>query len=259
MRNHDLKLERAEQHLRSLQKEVHDWLQKDPYTLVHEFDSQVGKNVLRVEDTETPPADFALILGDCLHNLRSALDNLVYELIVACHGDPPPAELVKRSEFPIFGDKVMNAGERKKKIGGIDPGAQAEIEGLQPHNRGQNYESDPLWRLHQLSNVDKHRLPHFVLFKPIAAAYHSSSFGVIGPQNIEWRYGPIEDGAIVALYDRPAGISDAEMNMYFSPLFSIGFGHGLPIVENKWVLRELVELRNHITKEVLPLLIPYLT
>ena len=46
--------------------------------------------------------------------------------------------------------------------------------------------------------------------------------------------------------------------MYFSPLFSIGFGRGLPIVENKWVLRELVELRDHITQEVLPPLVCYL-
>jgi hypothetical protein len=40
--------------------------------------------------------------------------------------------------------------------------------------------------------------------------------------------------------------------------WSLTVGRGLPTVENTWVLSELVELRDHITQEVLPPLVRYL-
>jgi hypothetical protein len=73
----------------------------------------------------------------------STRDNLVYDLVIARHGDPPPPQFAGYSEFPIFGPKAMSSSARRKRIGGIDPNAQAIIEGLQPHNRGNAFASDP--------------------------------------------------------------------------------------------------------------------
>ncbi len=142
--NHQLKLDRALQHLQSLESKVRLWKEGDTHRYIPEFDRKSGKKRIKVEILDTPPIEFGIIIGDCLHNLRSALDNLVYELIVACHGDPPPPRFVERSEFPIFGPKVMNSSACQKRIGGIAPAAQAIIKELQPYKRGKKYASDHL-------------------------------------------------------------------------------------------------------------------
>jgi|SRR5215212_2196849 len=159
MRSHELRLDRALQHLQSLEAEDRRWREGNPYRIIHELDPQTSKKLVRVEVLSQPSVRLGLLIGDCLHNLRSALDNLAYELAVAYTGDPLPDAVATRSEFPILGDRPMKAGERQRKIGGIHPDAQTIIEGLQPYQRGQHYAVDPLWVLHELSNIDKHRLP----------------------------------------------------------------------------------------------------
>lgn len=169
--NHQLKLDRALQHLQSLESKVHLWKQGDAHRYVPEFDRKSGKKRIKVEILDTSPVEFGIIIGDCLHNLRSALDNLVIELIVARHGDPPPSRFVEHSEFPIFGSKVMNSSACRKRIGSIAPTTQTIIEELQPYKRGKKYASDSLWLLHKLSNMDKHRLPALTLLASSGGSY----------------------------------------------------------------------------------------
>ncbi|HEX5445732.1 MAG TPA: hypothetical protein VFW87_18030 [Pirellulales bacterium] len=64
---------------------------------------------------------------------------------------------VHGSEFPIFGADIMDARTERKKIGCIDPAAQAIIKGLQPYRRGDLYVTHPLWWLHEMRRVDFHR------------------------------------------------------------------------------------------------------
>jgi hypothetical protein len=60
------------------------------------------------------------------------------------------------SEFPIF-DAPMSARDEMRKIGCVDPTARIAIKALQPHNGG-NPHSHPLWHLHELNRIDKHRM-----------------------------------------------------------------------------------------------------
>jgi hypothetical protein len=98
--------------------------------------------------------------------MRSGLDHLAYAL-AAAHTVPLPADFAEESEFPIFGDRDRQGrlgtgvsrfantgrGGGLHKIRGVDPRAQAIIEGSQPHQRGQDFASDPLWKLHELSRT----------------------------------------------------------------------------------------------------------
>ncbi len=259
MLGHRFKLERADEHLKRLEDEVLRWLGTQPYRFIYEFNPESNEKIVRVEVIDAPPVEFGITIGDIVHNLRSALDNLVYELVVTRHGDSPPPEFVKYSEFPIFGDRPMKAWERKNKIGGIDPLAQADIEELQPYKRGNNFASDPLWVLHKLSNFDKHRLPHLTLVLRVATLHFIGDFVPVLPKDIEWTEGPLEDGAVVGRYPPPTGDPQEKVNVDFHPILSIGFGHGSPPVEGRWVLRVLGEIGEHITRKVLPPLTCYLT
>ena len=143
----------------------------------------------------SPPAELRLLVGDCLHNLRSSLDNLAYELAVAHHGGPLPHPYFKSSEFPIFKDPVKPK-ELKRKIGCIHPRAQGIIRSLQPYQHPRIFWLDPLWRLNQLNNVDKHRLPNVVQFATAAGAYFPDS--PTRPPDLQVHIGPITDGKRVA-------------------------------------------------------------
>jgi hypothetical protein len=106
--NHQLKLDRALYHLQSLESEIAIWLESKPHRLIHDFDIESGHKLLIADISYPVPPKFALIIGDCLHNLRSSLDNLIYELAVVYTGiDPLPEHDPRALEFPIFTDRVM--------------------------------------------------------------------------------------------------------------------------------------------------------
>jgi hypothetical protein len=65
-------------------------------------------------------------------------------------------EEIGNSEFPIF-QRAMTNAEEARKIGCLHPNAVAAIKGMQPHLRGGDYSTHPLWQLHELNRIDKHR------------------------------------------------------------------------------------------------------
>jgi len=91
--NHELRLERTLHHLQDLEAEDRRWREGHPYNIAYEPDPQTGEKFIRVEVLEQPPASIRLIIGDCVHNLSSALDNLAYALAEAYSGSPLPAQV----------------------------------------------------------------------------------------------------------------------------------------------------------------------
>jgi len=118
---------------------------------------------------ESPPLRFSVICGDTVHNLRSALDHLVWQLVLS-EGRKRPGS---RNFFPIytdFDDFIREVRSRKKKsrpgpLEGINPKGDAWtfIEDLQPYKRrelGMDPRAHQLAVLNRLSNTDKHRTLH---------------------------------------------------------------------------------------------------
>lgn len=79
-----LKLRRARVHANELHREIEEFLSKSPYKLV--VDDSKEQKVLRVEQTINTPSIIPLLLGDFVHNCRSALDHLATDLVLANHG-----------------------------------------------------------------------------------------------------------------------------------------------------------------------------
>jgi hypothetical protein len=160
------KLNRAGQLLRNLDTIIVQWLATDAYCVIDEPDL-CGDSVIRLKPLEPPPRRVAVLVGDYLYNLRSALDHLVYTLAVANLGEPLPEKIARGSEFPIFNDAISYAKGQSRKIGGIAPEAQKTIEEFQPYH-ARRLRSHPLWLLHELSNIDKHRAPHLAIAAHLA-------------------------------------------------------------------------------------------
>jgi hypothetical protein len=155
------KIERASEHrdtLNAIVRPVQSGTapESDLVQVSGKLDPQSGKHVFYVA---TIPEDWRLrvgvILGDVVHNLRSALDYLFYALCSEYLGVSRTESLGNQVQFPIEDsrDRFANKREHFRKI----PGGQwAVIDIAQPYDR-----TDPprraLRALRELSNGDKHR------------------------------------------------------------------------------------------------------
>jgi hypothetical protein len=98
----ELKLKRAKEHFEALAEAITAFVRKpDTYTMLLEVNAQRSP-VLRVEDIEEPRSDWTVLIGDCVHNLRSALDHLAFQLLVGNTSGPVPriGEVLRLPHIP---------------------------------------------------------------------------------------------------------------------------------------------------------------
>jgi hypothetical protein len=147
-----LKIERAKQHIRDLDAAISAFLRDHPYTLgakPHPM-SQIRHTTLYVAEVKAVPDDISLIIGDAIHNLRSALDYLMWQLVEAAGGTPGKSIYFPISETAQQYQSTIGNREIQK----ISPSALDIIESVQPYVT----HDQTLWLIHQLDIVDKHRL-----------------------------------------------------------------------------------------------------
>lgn len=234
-----LKLDRALEHLYALQAAAQSFIERDPCAVLMECDVKTKEHVLRLRVFEQPPAQFAILAGDCLHNLRQALDHIAYQLaVVVSQSDPPPNE--RTAAFPIQNSPESFSSNLKKKIGApgkIPDDMRAILEALQPY-KGAN--GARLGTLRDLDDHDKHRLP------PVLVSVGSTPTFNIGELNVNSltgpRLGPLEDGAEVLRFGL---VPDTNMNMSFEFTHGVAFarespGRGEDVVKLLWAIRETV-------------------
>jgi hypothetical protein len=74
------KLERAEHHINDLSRQNDAFLAERPFKFMAHFRQQTGHVAYRVETQKAIPPIFPLIIGDAIHNLRAALEIMLYVL-----------------------------------------------------------------------------------------------------------------------------------------------------------------------------------
>jgi hypothetical protein len=148
------KLKRAEANILNLYLRVNSFLDSGEHRTIPYPDLKGFCDALKYHSTRSVPVEFSILAGEVIYQLRSSLDHLVWQLVLA-NGRKPTT----RSEFPIFevkpSEKFVAQGFGGK-IKGISPSAAAAIKGLQPYQSGIKASNEPLWILHDLSRIDKH-------------------------------------------------------------------------------------------------------
>ena len=147
------KIDRSAEHLRSLESEAMRYFSANPGEVVPEEDAKSGRIVMRFVQRIPVPVAIPLIVGDALQNLRSSLDYLVWELVLAANNNPSD-----KHQFPIC-DSIEAFEEqlRRHRLDGVTPEAIAEIKALQPCHYGQDKEKAPIRVLETFTNINKHR------------------------------------------------------------------------------------------------------
>jgi hypothetical protein len=182
------KLDWAEKHVDAFRLAGEAFAQRDPtpFGMRHESSRNPdGSEDYRLYAVvrERPPLDFALIIGDVAHNVRSALDHLVYAL------SSRQAQRSGKTQFPIFTDECRFKVLGIPMIASLKRPERTLIERVQPF-AAVVPDDDPLAILNRLSNLDKHRLPVTVG----AATGDTSTW--IGTDNANCQYKHIAHGAV---------------------------------------------------------------
>jgi hypothetical protein len=171
----------------------------------------------------TIPLRFSVMVGDVFHNLRSALDQLAFQLgKLELGGVEPP----RRTEFPIFKDKDeflrTTRGGGLNKIAALSQRHQALIQALQPYHRRKKALGHPLWVLHEFSNLDKHRLPSYAM--PVLDEIKvTSGIGNIAVSSYKLFPGPFVDGTPIGRFFTMPTASHAVMHVEYELTVGITF------------------------------------
>jgi len=253
--SHRLRLQRAQRHLDAVTREIRDWIDRHTPLPSEVFDPDTGEHVVSFQLPAPIPHDvLGPLIGDVLHNFRSALDHLAYELAVA-HSGSLSDRAGSDSEFPIA---LKPRGDPwwEKRIGRVAPQAQAVIADLQPY-RPRNSPVHALEALYHLSNIDKHRRPTLSAFSisefdiwPFDDSVALDYFERGGPGLVE--YGTPH---VFARF-RAATKEKVEVGYHFT--YDIAFAEARVLPEGARVLEVLWGISVYIRGTVLPALEPFL-
>lgn len=151
----DLKWSRGNSHTAALQSKFGEWHASAPVSVdaVLREDRQGFDLVARVP-RGIPKHEWALDLGDALHNLRSALDAVAWGM--AHFNDAKPTR-PKRVTFPICDDERQWDEAVRAWVGEIQPEFQERLRIMQPFTYVPAGGLSMLSMLHDLDIQDKHR------------------------------------------------------------------------------------------------------
>lgn len=247
-----VKVERAKAHLEALQRAVWAPFPDGKYVITPEIYDQGLKHVYKAD--HPPPVDpaWSAIAGDCVHNLRVALDHLAYGLS-ACPNNTTTFPIWDRSRYARDRWRPWRKVHLLPEVGG---GATLDVrkvlDVVQPYSRP----GLGLRMLRELDNIDKHRTLLVVQGASSGhiTAWNSADPDFPPPSRTQFTGNPLEHGEVIAVvtYERPYNQPDKEL--YFLPHVEF---RDAP-AKGKLVLGVLSELAVSIEDNVLPLFKPFL-
>jgi len=231
------KVARAAQHLQVLQDEIDGYLahftRGDAYEVIAEIELESRQEIHRLQVLRPFPAmRWGVLVGDVVHNARSALEHVV-ELATIAHSGHP----LDRTEFPVFHEPTKFSARTRKgdpvpgsglfALRGVSDKARAYIEGLQPYHRGNDHASSTLWLLHALWNMDKHRIVAVVGATARTDRFDFRDFAIAPGATAEvFVQFPFEDGTHVMEIPLVADQTEPRVQMQMSLELHVLFGDG---------------------------------
>jgi len=198
------KIDRAKHHLRDIDATLKILLGTETNSevqIMHKFDRERKHVIVNLEKCAPVNPSLPLMIGDCIHNLRSALGHLVYRLALENGASSVAAS---KTFFPIYLKKTQFDQRVEKLVKPfISAPALTEIEKSQPYSAYSVPEEADIWILSQLDIFDKHRL-----LVVAGQKFSPTAFTVGIPDgeevhevipNPKWK--PMKDGAEILRFD----------------------------------------------------------
>ncbi len=154
----DAKIKRASGQVTALSADIEKFCDGIIKEIAPEIDNNTGEQkwVYRGATPEAP-IEWSIRAGEILYNLRSALDHLVWQLVLV-NGNTP----TKANQFPIVDEeRKWQSNQTPKSVKGVAKNDIGIIRSLQPFNPsgcGQFInDTSGFAHLRELCNIDKHR------------------------------------------------------------------------------------------------------
>ena len=179
------RIDRADKQIETLGADIDELCSGIRRSIVHEIDRDAGEQRWIYRDaTPDIPIEWSIRSGEILYNLRSALDYIVWQLVLTNEETP-----TRYTQFPIL-DKEADWTNRQteRSLRGVASKHKTTIRFLQPFNpflqlrvRGEirPFNAKVFRTLHELCNVDKHR--HLNLILTWTYGIERIAFGVNHP------------------------------------------------------------------------------
>ena len=156
------KLARAKENIINLNTEIDAFLGEDRSRIVTEENREAVKQFLDEHIGRRAPVRFSVLAAECIHNLRTALEQLAWQLVIAngkrptkndtkfplLINDPATIEDVERRENAL--------SSYRRNVKGMSAAAQAYILALQPYQPGNGGKDNLLRIVHDPNVTDKH-------------------------------------------------------------------------------------------------------
>lgn len=197
-----------------------------PCEVVPVDENGTGDLIFVAKINNMPPIEWSIRVGEILHHLRSILDQLIWQLMLA-NGKKPDVE----TAFLVFDSADKLASSKKMKH--LDLESQKLVNELKPYPGG----NDLLWKLHRLDITDKHH--HLILglgsalesvdVWPSLSCQFTSYFPGIAPPDIPApirpaeRDFPMKDGSLLC---RVAASKRSEPGATVPPKFNFEIVYG---------------------------------
>jgi hypothetical protein len=242
------KLDHAITHINLLRTEIEKAGAPHPdlIPLRRKYEADQRAVVYRIDRVIQIRDEWPLIFGDAIHDLRGALDHLMWQLAIAYLGRTPTQAEAVNIQFPVI--KRLKDFPRHRYLRYI---RQADIERLkpfQPYKRLNRNQLHPLPKLAALSNTDKHRRLHLLVAVPHIARFTNrpdafrdctptlrASGDRVGAaaEHIVPRRSPHADDVVFRVFVQPTGPSpDVDLDVRLTCFVGTGrLGPVVPLLE----------------------------
>jgi hypothetical protein len=144
-----LKAKWAHDHIDDLDRACEAFFDTRPYETRTEYNAETRQYTTYFVGSRQLPREITGHVGDILYNLRSTLDHLAWQLVIAS-GKRNPGN---GNGFPIFNPTSKESQSLFcRNVNGMRDDAIVAIARLKPYKGG----NDTLWLLHELNRIDKH-------------------------------------------------------------------------------------------------------
>lgn len=227
------KLDRADKHLADLGRAVEDFLESKPFDAARTVSDDGHDHIISWTRTAEIPVEIALIAGDAVHNVRSALDHLAVEIERASaltQGHELTVAEERRPQFSVALNDADFETQVKRYFTFTAPATIDVIRVFQPCSMVPvEPKRSPLYQVSNLDNADKHRVLPRTPISPV-----SVSTGWSPSHRWQWIVGPrvpFAPGVEVGRYRfaEPTSVNEAPLEFRF----------GLTLVTDPWVPHDI--------------------
>ncbi|MDK2743476.1 MAG: hypothetical protein NDI90_11220 [Nitrospira sp. BO4] len=213
--------------MKLIEETISTFFDSNPYPIVTERDPEDGVYHARlVYPQKLPYRQISLMIGDCVHNMRAALDYIAWELAGANMDDTV-------TMFPIFDTDTEFAKSAGRRIKNVSPeDARTLIERLQPYSRRYGGHLLALSAINKLDISDKHKVltVAIAVAQRLSCTHHVARRDSVTAKTYLLHYpgARLVHDAIIATFTVRPPIQEMEVNFKFTPEVEFANIHGFP-------------------------------